>query len=535
MRKLSRTLLLAALSLCTLPANSADRTSKIVGGTEVPDLKYPWMAAIYYRDGDDTYQGCGGSLISDRWILTAAHCVFTSPGVTESVDDILVSLGTSDLASDDVVLKSVSQIIMHPDFDYFTEVNDLALIELSSPVDFEPITLPSVDSVPLNGERAITAGWGAITADDDNSPLLLEVELPIVSHNACHAWYYTDDFSIDENTMVCAGASLETPQDSCSGDDGGPLFVPRGGEFVQAGVGIGGIGCGRLGRPSYYARVAPSFDWIQSITTPEKIYAGDNENVDTGVADPVFQLDQNSKTSGTMVVGENNMYRAPATNSITLNSITGDADLYVYDSASFSDESLVCVSAEITPIDECTLDATGDYYAVVISFEDMDFSITSSTGDGEIVNVETAILALDEATTGVLVPGTVNVYKATEGSVATVTSINGDADLSIYTAETLDRSKLQCHSNEVGTALDTCAYDSAESAVYIGVSSNVDTTYSIAISESGPVTDNEEDPETTPTNLLRVGTGSVNVSGIIGLFILLAGVTLRRRYYNHGR
>ena len=80
--------LLLALALFSSALLAADRTVRIVGGTQVPDNRYPWMASIYFRVADNRFlPGCGGSLISDRWIVSAAHC-FVNGGVPADPNNV---------------------------------------------------------------------------------------------------------------------------------------------------------------------------------------------------------------------------------------------------------------------------------------------------------------------------------------------------------------------------------------------------------------------------------------------------------------
>ena len=108
--------LLLVFALLSSTLSAADRTVRIVGGTEVPDSRYPWMAAIYFRVADNRFlPGCGGSLVSERWIVSAAHC-FVNGGVTADPNNVAFLLGATDLTGDDGVFSVVSRIIVHPEY-----------------------------------------------------------------------------------------------------------------------------------------------------------------------------------------------------------------------------------------------------------------------------------------------------------------------------------------------------------------------------------------------------------------------------------
>ncbi len=242
-----------------LAANSsAERPSRvpfIVGGSEVGDTRYPWMTALLSAGSTDAANGqfCGGSLIADRWVLTAAHCVEQE---TASSTDVLI--GQRDLNDSGGERISVSRIIVHPDY-ASKGFPDLALLELASPSAAPVITLPTVQNpVPRDGETSTVIGWGQISENGPATAQLRETDVPIVDHATCNAAY---NGQIDEQSMVCAG-SPSGDRDSCYGDSGGPLFVQRDSAFVQAGVVSFGEACGLAGVPGVYARVSSYHDWI---------------------------------------------------------------------------------------------------------------------------------------------------------------------------------------------------------------------------------------------------------------------------------
>jgi len=194
-------------------------------------LRYSWMAGVFFRSEQtgSFIPGCGGALISDRWIVSAAHCFVDGAGQVEDPDNVAFLLGSLDLVEGGV-FDTVSRIIVHPGYDDITSANDIALLELPGPVDFEPIAIPNLNNpVPVNGETSTVTGWGVTAEGGTQSRFLMEVDLPIVAHNACVVHYESlQDGSVGENIAVCAGGSPGGGRDSCQGDSGGPLFVPRG-------------------------------------------------------------------------------------------------------------------------------------------------------------------------------------------------------------------------------------------------------------------------------------------------------------------
>jgi len=108
---------LATLAAFPLQASEPDRTVRIVGGTEVPDLRYTWMAGIFFQTPNGGFtQGCGGALISDRWIVSAAHCFLDDDGVAADPDTVAFLLGSLD-RNEGGTFDQVRRIIVHPSYD----------------------------------------------------------------------------------------------------------------------------------------------------------------------------------------------------------------------------------------------------------------------------------------------------------------------------------------------------------------------------------------------------------------------------------
>ena len=536
--------LLLVLALFSSALLAADRTVRIVGGTQVPDNRYPWMASIYFRVADNRFlPGCGGSLISDRWIVSAAHC-FVNGGVPADPNNVAFLLGATDLTSDDGIFNVVSRIVVHPEYNPNTQENDIALLELPQPVGFEPITLPSVaNPVPIDGELATAAGWGATSEGGPQSNQLLEVDLPIVAHNACLPFYQN---SLNQPLMLCAGGVPFGGRDSCQGDSGGPLFVTRADQVVQAGIVSFGVGCARPGIPGIYTRMIAYTDWISGFVNDLRIYDGSGADEVVAVDNPVQVLEPNSRVADSVGEGDTDIYNTDNVSNIVLETLRGDADLYVFSSANFSSTTLLCVSDEVTPIDQCTLDSTGSLFVAVSGFADSDYVLTVSSGGAEIADREIETLQLDIPVSGRLQENTSVMYRATSGDTATLTSVSGDADLFVFSNDQASLETLICSSEEAGSAIDSCTYADPDSEVFIAVLGYTDADYSLAISSANGVANNpggiptssNPGPEVTPQSPVNDVSVDADDSGgnsgggslHLGMFVLmLIGAARRRR------
>ncbi|XP_063876161.1 trypsin-1-like [Scylla paramamosain] len=236
---------------------------RIVGGVETEKNEYPWQVALVSRNGNRPF--CGGSIISDQWILTAAHCVNSA---TPSGDEVIIGEHDWTEAAETSTTKRlrISRAIRHPNYSSSTLNNDLALLQLAERIVFPsnnkvaPVCLPEPDNL-YEDVDAIVTGWGTLSSGGSQPKKLQEVTVPTMTNDQCKATGYAAS-EISDN-MICAGVS-EGGKDSCQGDSGGPMVtLAESGKMKQIGVVSWGYGCASARFPGVYTRVGNYVSWIR--------------------------------------------------------------------------------------------------------------------------------------------------------------------------------------------------------------------------------------------------------------------------------
>lgn len=241
-----------------------DQGNRIVGGMEAFKHSWPWIVRIYF--GQMT--GCGGTIIDDQTIVTAAHCC---KGYMNRPDRITPVVGEhSTLIWDHGQFSpQVTKVIIHPDYRAGIFRNDICILKTANMnLRLRPTAaaacLPPREWHPETGTMCWAAGWGRVYGDKPNSlkttSVLHEVGINIISDQRCMETPNAGAFI--ENEMFCAG-HLDGGKDACQGDSGGPLICVQDEQPILTGVTSWGLGCGRPNSPGVWTKVTSYTKWIR--------------------------------------------------------------------------------------------------------------------------------------------------------------------------------------------------------------------------------------------------------------------------------
>ncbi|XP_055371670.1 transmembrane protease serine 9-like [Condylostylus longicornis] len=236
-----------------------NKRTRIVGGKETLENQYPWMAMMLYHG--KFY--CGATLITDRNLLTAAHCV---NGFNKDYIVVRMLEHNKAMTSAQRLDRKVRRVLQHSLYTSSTYNNDIAILYIDHPVQMNKVLRPACLPTPgksFTGETGIVTGWGATMENGVISDVLQEVSVPIMSNTECRRTKY-GALRITDN-MLCAGFK-EGLKDSCQGDSGGPLHVISDGSHQIAGIVSWGEGCAQPNQPGVYTRVNRYGTWIRSNT-----------------------------------------------------------------------------------------------------------------------------------------------------------------------------------------------------------------------------------------------------------------------------
>ncbi|XP_069079658.1 ovochymase-2 isoform X2 [Pleurodeles waltl] len=247
--------------------------SRIVGGKEAARGSHAWMASLRKQGR----HFCGATIVSEVWVLTAAHCVADSS--TKFFSTVVVGCHDVSQREEGEQAFRIKSIIIHPEFDRRKPINyDIALIELEKEIIFgpsvQPACLPALDEVFEPGLVCSVYGWGRTTENGFLPSRLQEVDLPIIAPEECRHVMSSLRGPFQCKTIICAGFPAGG-KDACQGDSGGPFICRRShGAPVLVGVVSWGLGCARSwesnlfkmpeyrGSPGIFTNISELISWI---------------------------------------------------------------------------------------------------------------------------------------------------------------------------------------------------------------------------------------------------------------------------------
>ncbi|XP_064082784.1 trypsin-1-like isoform X2 [Macrobrachium nipponense] len=256
------------------PNRDLVRPDRIVGGEPVNRGEFPWQVSIQLKYGSDTrgMHFCGGTLVGDSWVMTAAHC-------TKDIDykDVVVVTGAWDLKEPNTEYR-VSKVLV-ADYNVLSLQHDMALLKLDLDHPVNTVSRANQQAIPIAmesrteasvGQRCAISGWGKLQSGGKLPHVLMAADVEVKSDADCSQAFSNGIFTVFP-TNLCAGGG---ERDACQGDSGGPLVCCNTttsdvSSCRLSGVVSWGIGCATPGIPGVYTEVAHYKEWIKSVIQEE--------------------------------------------------------------------------------------------------------------------------------------------------------------------------------------------------------------------------------------------------------------------------
>ena len=253
-------------SLIALNASGLLPPSNIVGGRLAKQNEFPYQIAFRWRA---LYTArCGGSIIANNWILTAAHCFDDLRG--DELGDMEIVIGAANLKDQHGMILPIHAVVYHKYWDSSTKRNDIALVYTRYDLIREYTSWKS-QAIELDrdtgnnrvGQMGIITGFGRTYEGSKIPTFDMRVsQIPIQEPDLCEELYGENTFN--SRMEHCAG-DLRGTTDTCQGDSGGPMAVKTSGRLVVTGITSSGIGCARQDKPGRYTKVSSFINWIDQV------------------------------------------------------------------------------------------------------------------------------------------------------------------------------------------------------------------------------------------------------------------------------
>lgn len=236
-------------------------SAQIVNGDDASECEWKWQVSL--KRGSSFF--CGGMIVDDEWVLTAAHCM----GNTEF--EVLAGEHNLRKESGNEQYRNSKEVYVHPLYDRGTTNFDYALVKVDAPFDLTKgcvgkVCLPADETDDVTGgEECYITGWGTLRSGGSQPDILQEAKVTILSNAACRKTGYSASQITD--VMLCAQgkATNGSITDACQGDSGGPLVCQTGGTWSIYGATSWGRGCAGANFPGVWARVAKVLPWIDDV------------------------------------------------------------------------------------------------------------------------------------------------------------------------------------------------------------------------------------------------------------------------------
>ncbi|KAM9245436.1 coagulation factor X-like [Leptosomus discolor] len=233
--------------------------TRIVGGDDCLLGECPWQAVLLNEEGEEF---CGGTILNENFILTAAHCMNQSKEIKVVVGEV-----DREKTEQSETMHTVDKILVHSKYVAETYNNDIALIKLKDPITFSEYIiaacLPEADfanEVLMNQRSGMVSGFGREFEGGRLSKKLKVLEVPYVDRNTCKQ---STNFAITEN-MFCAGYETEQ-KDACQGDSGGPHVTRYKDTYFVTGIVSWGEGCAKKGKYGVYTKLSRFLRWVKMV------------------------------------------------------------------------------------------------------------------------------------------------------------------------------------------------------------------------------------------------------------------------------